>query len=222
MENENNNGNSTQPQQQNQGNPDYFKKVEEAIDSKLNGFLTSQQKLMEAMAAKKQVQEKSVQEEDVEQMLYNDPKKFAAVTRESIKKELREENLREQNRNSVLVNLVKEYPELNDKNHELTKAAVQIFDTLPDRESELSYQTAVYQAAASHGILPKSKRKQVDSDNFTMSGGSSGSGENPRKNKKMNDKVAEFAGIFSAAVGRDLSKDAKYFERLNEISKQYN
>jgi hypothetical protein len=117
--------------------------------------------------------------------------------------------------NEILGEMFSEFPELNNKNHELTKRAVEIYSTYGSDEkmSPIAYKTAILQAAQEKDMKPVSKRTEsedYDTDGFSIGGSSSNSSRNGRKgNKDLNPATKELAEI----MGIDI-KDKDVVERL--------
>lgn len=121
-------------------------------------------------------------------------------------------------RANILNQLVGEYPELADQQHDLTKRAVEIYQELSEEErvSPNSYKLSVREAAAEFGVLPASKRaRPTNSDDFTFSGGSGGRNPPPGGKAKISDRTLAFA----QAMGMN-TNDPKYIERLEKSAQR--
>ena len=165
------------------------------------------------------------QEDDLETLVYKDPKAYAAKIKAEAAREAQravsESINQQQQSNAILSQLTNEYPELSDSQSELTQKAVEAYKAMSaaERSSPIAYKTAVRDAAAELGILPKNKRKS-GSDDFTMSGQSSSEGRRQASSKEqqaIDNKTAEFAKL----LGLDPS-DKKVAERLKQRNQRKN
>ena len=161
---------------------------------------------------------------DLEDLAYKDPKAYARKIREQARNEaaqLVDARLNQNNaNNAVLSQLGSEYPELNDANSELTLRSVEIYKRMSqaDRNSSMAYKTAVRDAAADLGILPKGKRKVASGEGPDISSGNSSSqaaGSAQPKSKNLDSKTLAFAKL----IGLDTS-DKKTVERLKDRSQR--
>lgn len=164
-------------------------------------------------------------EDDLEVLAYKDPKAYARKVQEQAEKRadaLVNARLNaQQQTNAVLTQLTGDYPELADSNSELTRKAVEIYNSLSpaERQSPSAYKVAVRDAAAEVGLLPKSKRKQSSSDDFSFGGGSSQSsarGEGRKGEQLSNETLA-----FAEALGMNI-KDKAVVERLKSRAQRKN
>ena len=140
------------------------------------------------------------QDDDLESLVYKDPKAYAAKVKAEAAREAQRavsETLNQQQQsNAILAQLTNEYPELSDSQSELTQKAVEAYKAMSaaERSSPMAYKTAVRDAAADLGILPKARRKSSSSDDFTMSGQSQGEGRRGPSSKEqqaIDNKTAE-------------------------------
>lgn len=115
--------------------------------------------------------------------------------------------------NATLSQLVSDFPELSDGNHDLTKKAVEIYSGMSaeDKTSPLAYKAAVREAALELSIMPKSKRKDLD-DDFSISGGGSSSARNDRASRS-NSSIDKATEEFARLVGVDID-DPKVKDRI--------
>lgn len=155
---------------------------------------------------------------DLENLMYTDPK--AAVEQITASVEARVEKRMDaklnatQQQSSTISELVSAFPELNDSNHTLTKAAIAIYEKMDDtlRKNPASYKSAVYQAAVEEGFKPISKRKKSQHDDFTFGGTNGGSS----KSRADNDQSVDNSVLATAeAFGIDI-KDKATKERLKK------
>lgn len=131
--------------------------------------------------------------------------------RASLKAEAKAEALAEQQKlhaaqqkqQNVLAQLVSEFPELGDANSELTKKAVEIYNSYPeeDRQNTLAYRAAAKEAALEIGIKPKHKRSQDEVEQFQL-GSRGGPSIKPPKRGELTDGVQLAAQL----LGLDISK----------------
>lgn len=164
-------------------------------------------------------------DDDLEVLAYKDPKAYARKIQEQA--ERRADALvnarlnAQQQTNAVLTQLTSDYPELADSNSELTKKAVEIYNSLSpaEKQSPTAYKVAVRDAAAEVGLLPKSKRKSSSGDDFSFGGGSAGSGN--RSESRKADKLSNETLAFAEALGMDI-KDKKVVERLQSRAQRKN
>lgn len=69
--------------------------------------------------------------------------------------------------NAVLGQMTRDYPELNDSNSEMTKKAVEIYNSVVPKHlhgTPEGTRMAIREAAADLGVVPVSKRKKVEAD----------------------------------------------------------
>ncbi len=148
-------------------------------------------------------------DDDLETEFYKNPAGAMARVKEATKKELRAEMEQQQAdtnaRNTVIQKLYKDYPELNDEDHDLTKRAIEIYnENAKDLgTSPATYKAAVQEAALEKGIKPKKLRSADETDAYTLSGRGDGSRKAPRKSDELSaetKQVAELLGVDPAKV----------------------
>lgn len=146
--------------------------------------------------------------EDLSDVFYKDPQRYAQIVadRAAQQAEARAAQREAATRKTqtVLGQLQAEYPELASSDHELTRKAVEIYNSLPDDEkaSSMSYKLAVQSAAVELGVKPRSKRPVSDQEDLGSSGYSSGPSRSQRKSTKLDPATEELAQMF----GIDTSK----------------
>jgi len=124
-----------------------------------------------------------------------------------------------QRQQAELGSLVSNYPELQDGNSDLTKAALSVYNGLSaaEKSSPTSYRLAVQQAAADLGILPVTKRNKVqqpeNEGDFSVSGSSNTKKPSKKDNTEVDSKTIEFAKL----LGRDVN-DPKVLEGLKKAA----
>lgn len=118
--------------------------------------------------------------------------------------------------NQTLTQLVSEFPELNDSNHDLYKKAIETYNSYSadDRSSPVAYKAAVREAAMALGIQPVSKRSDdyvSDTDNYTLSGSSTGSSSRSSKRgadrSGLTNEMVEFAKLVGVDIDNPKTKE---------------
>jgi membrane-bound lytic murein transglycosylase len=119
---------------------------------------------------------------------------------------------RERAKGEQIGRLYNDFPELSDKEHPLTKKAVELWESLPkeERASNVSYKAAVLEAATTLGVLPKSKRDRNSVDDYQGGGSEGGSGKR--------DKEPEIDLEFARKMGLNVD-DPKVVERIKGRAK---
>lgn len=218
-----------------QGNvidPERFKNFQSEIDRKLGNthsqieqLTASNQQVLELLNNLNQPksQQKDDASESLGSLLYEDPDKYAELLRKQVKQELSQEfQKKEQQSNKsaqVLQELSNHYPELRDTNSDLSKKAVQIFDSFSAEDKAnvaVAYRAAINEAASDLGIQRASKRRKegADFDDFTLSSSSS-SGSRRESKPKLDDRTI----LFAEAMGMN-TDDKALLKRLAERSKK--
>jgi F0F1-type ATP synthase membrane subunit b/b' len=152
----------------------------------------------------------TVETDDIGDLWYSKPEVAAEKIKEKAKAEIRKEFQAEQQvtnqRNSVLSQLVSEYPELNNNNADLTKKAVEIYSQLPEDEKSrpMAYRLAVKEAAAELGVKPLSKRENQE-DYFSV-GGASGMPNTGTSSRRSKDELDAATAAFAQIMGVDPEK----------------
>lgn len=146
---------------------------------------------------------------------YTDEDAAIAEFKEDTKKEILSEISMNNRQHQVLDSLYRDFPELADATHDLTRKAAEIHKALPDWEkrSPSSYRLAALEAAQALDILPSAKRKAAgDDEGFTLSGGGS---KNTRERKPKAGELADNTLEFAKRMGLNTS-DEKVVERLKK------
>ncbi len=114
--------------------------------------------------------------------------------------------------NQTLSQLVSDFPELSDGNHEFTKKAVEIYSAMSaeDKTSPLAYKAAVKEAALEMGVMPKSKRKD---DDYVSSGNGSNSSRNESRSPRSGAGIDKATEEFAKLVGVNID-DPKVRDRI--------
>lgn len=129
---------------------------------------------------------------------------------------------RQAEKQATLAALGQEFPELNDVTGKGYKKVVEAHGKLPShlKDTPEGYKLVVHQTAAEMGILPKSKRNEIESENdsFSLSGGGSRMSNEQKTNKKtkLDPRTVELAKL----MGRDPDADPKIKERLEKAAQR--
>jgi len=183
-------------------------------ETKLNELAQTNQALLQKLSQLTQPKPLSVKsdEEDLDRLWYDDPKKAAARIKEQTKAEIMAEYQKDQElkqkTQSTLASLVSDYPELNDSNSDLTKRAVEIYNSMSDTDktSPVAYKAAVREAAGELGVLPLKKRQTLDDDAYT--GSSSGAATSSKGRTSKKDDLDPRTIAFAKLVGLNIDDDA--------------
>lgn len=182
---------------------------EQRLDNKLQQLTAS---LMEAV--KPRTPQAPQPEPDLDMLAIENPKEYARIVRDQATQAATQAAARAneatERRNQVLGRLVTDFPELQNQNSDVTKRAVEIYNTYSEaeRNDPRTYELAVKSAAVEFGLKPMSKRSNQDSDDFTLSGGARA----PRSTKKQDPDISA-ALAFAELMGRPVD-DPDYVERL--------
>lgn len=181
-----------------------FAKTQEILLSKLNELTTPK------------AAPKATETESLSDLMYSDPERYAAVIQERAEQRIMGQISKQQSQmaktQSVLSELQAEFPELAHADHELTKKAVEVYNSLPEdeRSSSLAYKVSVKQAALDLGYKPKSKRPADEEPSFGSS-----SGRSARKSNKIDGATEQLAAMFGINTS-----DPKVKERLVKASQR--
>lgn len=225
MSDENNNEDTGQEQDHLKNLKSEFNRKFENTSSQLDQLAASNQQVMQLLQELKQSPSSSKGEEgdSMSQYLYEDPDKYAELLEKKVEdrvsKKFQAQQKSQERSAQVLAELSQHYPELRDQSSDLTRKAVQIFDSFSAEDKvnvAVAYKAAINEAASDLGIQRASKRKQQasDFDDFTL-GASSGS--NRRNDSKP--KLATETILFAEAMGMD-TDDKALLKRLAERSKK--
>lgn len=188
----------------------------ENLNSELSMIKQQLADMNQNMVNSRQPIQPTVPAEDVDPIL--DPKGYAEKIKRELRVEMEQSNQLNNHRNNLLSSLVQQFPELANNNSELTKASIQVYQSLSEQEKNMpnAYKLAVTSAAADLGILAMSKRKTSsdNNDDFTANN-SRGSGENTRskKSEDLDDRTLAFAEL----LGRPVN-DKAYIETLKKTA----
>lgn len=173
-------------------------------------------------------------EEDDEEFDAYDPKSVKKAIDKAVNKQVgakADEFMEQQRRQSALQELGVDYPELGDGNSDLSKLAVQVFETLnPNlRASAEGYKLAVREAAAKLGVMPMNKRNRndrqdddsVDEEFTSLPGRSGAAGSSNRASKKKETELDPDTLASAQLMGLDTS-DPKVVARLKKHAQRKN
>lgn len=206
--------------------PDMLKNMKEEFNRKISNVETTLKESNAQLLAQMQnllkpkVEPQIREGADLEDLFYKDPKAYAAKieerTIENMDRRLQERETVAAQRNNVIAQLSREFPELAYDDHELTQLALKKYSELQKESgaTPATYKAAVYEAALEHGIKPRSKRPDSD-DDFTLSG--SGSKRKPaKKNDELEPGVAETALAFGVDPERVKArmKNSQHFKMI--------
>lgn len=187
-----------------------------------NKALLNQLKSMQA-ASTPAASTQSDEDAEIEGAWFNEPKVAAAKLTNKITKLVTSQvaaQTENQNRQqSTIAGLVEEFPELRKGDHQMTKRAIEIFNSMPisDQSNPVSYKAAVSQAALELGVQPMSKRKEQEideSDDFTLDGrGASGVRSDERRSRRSGTGISKATEAFAKLVGVNIDDD-KVKERI--------
>lgn len=186
------------------GGGEEIKNLKAEFDRKLGNIEKTNQALLNqlqtlATTPRKEPAPKS----SIKELWYDDPEAAARMVaghaKDEALKEMRAEGTIQAKKNTVIGQLYREYPELQDYENPLTVKAVEIFEKLTDEEKSnpIAYRLAVKEAAEELEIKPKAKRKpkEDDDDAFSLSGKGGGSGKRTKKSDELDPKTIAFAKL---------------------------
>lgn len=166
-----------------------------------------------------------ISDEKLEELSYKDPKLYAKAVEAKAEKKasaMIDQRLYAQDQsNRVMGQLIGDYPELNDQSSDLSRKAVELYNQLPAhiKADPIAYKTAVRDAAADLGMLPKSKRTKTDDGSYTASGTQSTGQRSTSQQQKQ--KVSDATLEFAERIGVNI-KDPKVVERLTKRAERKN
>lgn len=190
-----------------------------------NAKLSQQLERVMEMLNKQPVAQSAQGEDDLEALVYKDPKAYARKIREQAAQDAQQvvnRSLQQQSQtNAVLSQLTSEYPELADGSSELTKATIEIYKGMSadERSSPSAYKIAVRDAAAELGVLPKNKRRVQNNEDFSLSGNNGASQK--QASRSAQSEVDPKTEAFAKLLGLDTTnKDT--MKRLQNRSQRKN
>lgn len=212
--------------------PDPLKNLHSEFSRKTEKLAQENQKLSSQLSEVLQILNKNTlkqapssqsADEDLEELAFKDPKAYAKRVKAEAAQEastlVSRQIQAQQHSQSVLNQLVSEYPELNEASNELTLKAVENYKNMSDEDkrSAGAYKIAVRDAAAELGVLPKNKRKSTSNDDFALSGNASTS--NPKGNKRGEVELDQRTIAFAKLIGLN-TDDKKVMESLKNRSQR--
>jgi hypothetical protein len=159
-------------------------------------------------------------EKKLTDLIYDDPDQFVERVKQSTRDEVMRDVNRQQGFQSTAANLENEYPEFRDRNSEQYKRVQAYYQQLPKElwNTQQGLETAAYKAAADFGLVPQSKRRSADTDDFSM-GGASPSRAGGRTSKASDGEMKPEQKAFAELLGIDTS-NAKFKEHFKKASKR--
>jgi hypothetical protein len=206
-----------------QEQPDPIKNLKAEMERKLGNVADTLKKQNEALEAYMRAQApaspKQV-EENLEDLIYSDPKRYAQIIEDRAVAKAEERVLSKTQKsnqiNNTIAALSQDYPELQSDGSELTKKALEIYKSLGE-EGAAAIRAAVREAAVELGVQPMSKRKNTDDYSF----GSGGNvGRQPRKEREpeLDQETIDLARLLNEGTGRDVNSP-EFKKRLLEREK---
>lgn len=193
------------------------------LEAEVQSLKQANQALMERLTPKAKASQSEASDDIGEDEIYTDPKGFAnkLVNKVStvIESRLETRTRAETERQQTLMALAGEYPELQQQGSDMYTETLKALQGLPQdaQQSPLGYRTAVYQAAATLGLQPKSKRSKSDmKDDFSFAGQKGGSTKKKRDpENEVDDKVMDWAKLLGVPHTKD-----EDIEDLKKLSKR--
>lgn len=157
-------------------------------------YMTAEEKKIRALEAK------------VEELSKSSPKMTQDIIR------------RERELDNTVIRLAREFPEIQ-ADPDIQKAVVAEHNKLGKslQDTAEGYELAVQRAVQKVGLVPKSRRRSEDTEEYVASGRKSGSSS--ASTKKGKTKVSEKTLAFAAMLGRDIN-DPKVLEGLEKASER--
>jgi hypothetical protein len=157
-------------------------------------------------------------EEPLEDLIYSNPKKVIEALRKEATQAAQGIVNESAQKAQAVNNLVYDYPELQNKDSDLFKAALKVYESMSaeDQNNPMAMKLAVKEAAVDVGIKPRHKRDTQD--DFQMSGGGQGTSNNRRR---QDPDVTDTTIILAQKMGLDTS-NPKVLESLKSRSARKN
>ena len=195
----------------------------EMTQKQLQQLADSQARLMEMFNSSSTSQEDT--DEDLENLMYSDPKAYASKIKEMTKREVMSEVEKSSQAQSqktaalqgAINEVISQYPELAKTDNPLTKRVYEIVGSDPAQIDPRDLKLAVYQASNELNIAPISKRnKTMKDDDFA---GLSSKGQKSKAPRTKESKIPEGTTAWAKALGLNL-KDPVTKKRLEARSKR--
>lgn len=161
------------------------------------------------------------EEEPLEDMIYSNPKKVIETIRAQVNQDTQQTlNARDQH-TQVIGDLMYDFPELQDKNSDLFKAAVAGYQAMTPQEqaNPMAYKLAVKSAAVDMGVKPRSKRSA--DDDFSLNGDGGGHSGRDRRGRSRDNELSDETLAFAEKVGFNIN-DPKVVERIKARAQRKN
>lgn len=138
------------------------------------------------------------------------PQEFERKIEQKVEQRMAERERQASRKSQALAALAAEYPEATDVSHSMHKKVLEIHSTLKAelQDTAEGYELAVSKAAMQLGIAPKSARREINNDSFSMSGRSSSQAPKTKKVELTREMLDT-----AALMGLDIS-NPKQLERL--------
>lgn len=201
-----------------------FSRKQKETNDVLNQIIAQQQStnaILEKLTKPAPVKQSSVEDDDLSDLMYSDPKAYAKLIKDEAKREalaeMRSETHSKSAVDQTIMALAHEYPELSNAEDALTKRAAEILKNTADHEktNPRTYEYAVMKAAGELDVKPRSKRATPEEE-FVAPSYSSPQG---RSRKRSEDQVINQNKDFLKAVGIN-PDDPKQKEQYKAILKQ--
>lgn len=186
------------------------------FESKISGLEATNAQLIAAIQSMAAPKKEVAPAKKIEDVWFDKPTEAAETivkqAEERIMKTIDSRSAQLHRQNQTLSQLVSDFPELSDNNHELTKSAVAIYSAMSeeDKTSPLAYKAAVREAASELGIMPKAKRRDED---FSVSGSGSSSARSERTQTRTKGGLDPATEEFARLVGVNVD-DPKVKDRI--------
>lgn len=193
---------------------------QKTLTDTLNNMKAELNRKVSNIEARVTPQKPQAEEEPLEDLIYSNPKKVIETIRQQVNQDTQQTlNARDQH-TQVIGDLMYDFPELQDKNSDLFKAAVAGYQAMTPQEQQnpMAYKLAVKSAAVDIGVKPRSKRSA--DDDFSLSGDGS-SGNTRRSNRRDSDELSDASLEFAKRVGFNVD-DPKVVERIQARAKRTN
>jgi hypothetical protein len=189
------------------------KELEDKVTSQLSQLAESQKALLERLEGLNQPKQTNASSEELEDLIYSDPAKYAQKIEERTAAKIREEYKAEQakqaRQNQVINDLTRKYPELNDTNSPLTQKVYEIYNQFgqDEQQNPTSIKAAVLEAASELGVLPANKRQQ---QNEAFSMGSSTGSRRPQtqREEELSEKTQQWASLLGLDINNKKTRES--------------
>lgn len=193
-------------------------------NKQLQALADAQNQLLAQLSSVSSSKASQAEDDDMESLMYSDPKAYAAKIEEratkkameSIQKSTETQNQQRYALQSAINEVVAQFPELGKSDHPMTQRVYDIVGTDPSRIDPKDIKLAALQVATEMNIAPISKRnKQMKNDDFSGLPSSS----SKSKPKRSKNELSEGTKAWAVALGLDL-RDPVTVKRLQARSKR--